>query len=88
MYDLKNNDLLAAKIRVTEEGEQRIALNLPIGMVRLALNADFDKTLLSASDSLKDLDFAEIVRLADEGRTGQIIGYETDDGQKVTVTVE
>ena len=87
MNDSRNNDLLAAKITVTSDGRERIRLNLPIGMVRLALQADFDRTLLSASDSLKDLDFSKIIELADEGKTGEVILYETEDHQKVSVTI-
>ncbi len=87
MNDTRNNDLLAAKITVSDQGRERIRLNLPIGMVRLALQADFDRTLLSASDSLKDLDFSKIIELADEGKTGEVISYETEDHQKVSVTI-
>lgn len=85
---MENIDLKAIKIRVTYNSRERIVLNLPVGVVRIAIRAGFGDTILGASDSLKDLSLTRIIEMIDEGQRGEIISYQTEKEETVTVRVE
>ena len=85
---MKNTDLLAIKINVITDGNTRINMNLPVGLVRIAIEAGFDQSILASSNSLSNLDLKNILEQIDEGKTGEFINEQISDNETLIVKVE
>lgn len=76
------------KVRVTDaDGKVKVKVNVPMALVNVGLkiSAAFDKDV---ADCLKDVDLNEIVKAVKEGAEGKIVDVESENGEKVEVTVE
>ena len=85
---MNDKELTTVRITVSDGFQERINLTLPAGLIRIADEAGFEQMILSASDSLKNLNFKDIITQVNEGTTGVIISYLTDENEMVTVEVK
>lgn len=88
--DSSNNRTKAKwlKVRVTDEtGKVKVKVNMPMALVSVGLKigAACDK---NAAEYLRGIDVDEIVKLVKEGAEGKIVDVESENGEKVEVTVE
>ncbi len=73
------------RIRVVERGKQRVNVNLPIELVRVA-------SRWIPTDLLKEkgheIDWEEVIRMVQEGAQGKLIEVMEDDGTLVEIIVQ
>ena len=70
------------RVRVVEEGKQRVNVNLPLGLVRVA-------SRWIPRDFLKDsIDWDDVVRAVEEGARGKLVELSDEDGSLVEVFVQ
>jgi hypothetical protein len=72
------------RVRVVENGEQRVNVNLPLGLVRVA-SRWIPRDLWKDYDSI---DWENIVKAVQQGARGKLIEVTDDDGTLVEVTVD
>lgn len=73
------------RIRVTENGEQKVNINVPITLAKLA--ARFIPEHAKEKMSQKDIDVDKLVSLIQTGAEGKIVDVH-DGGDHVEVTIE
>lgn len=70
------------RVRVVEEGKQRVNVSLPLGLVRIA-------SRWIPQDLLKDsIDWDNLVRAVEEGARGKLVELSDEDGSLVEVYVQ
>jgi len=92
----ENTDLVSnkkakwLKIRVYEgNNKSKVNVNIPISLVKFGLKIANKYGGPEASDSLKDLDFDEIMEAVKNGAQGKIVEvHDEEKGEKVEVYVE
>lgn len=84
-------DDLALHIRVLCDDGDKVCVNLPMPIIKIALEVGVDaipNVSESATPTIRQIDFGKIVELAERGVLGKIIDIESSDGDKVEVVVE
>ena len=84
-------DSLIMRIRILSAKGDKVQLNLPMSLVKMAMEIGLDITPQFAgegADTLKSLDLAKILALAEKGLIGRLIEIESADGNTVEVVVE
>lgn len=75
------------KMTVDSEGD-KMRINLPMALVKVFLNSGAEMPRVNGKDISKDIDFEQIVSLAEQGVIGEIMSVDTADGDVVRITVE
>lgn len=84
----KNIDQMMLKINVNSSDGDRVRVNLPIALVKIAYDIGMQIPEVSANNALKKLDLEKILELVDRGIIGKLVEVESADGDVVEVTVE
>lgn len=84
----KNIDQMMLKVNVNSVKGDRVRINLPIALVKIAYDIGMQIPEISANETLKKLDLEKIIALVDRGVIGKLIEVESSDGDVVEVTVE
>ena len=71
-----------------DSGGDKIRINLPMALVKVFLNSGAEMPRVNGKDISKDIDFEQIVSLAEQGLIGEIMSVDTSDGDVVRITVE
>jgi len=83
----RSADELMIRIRVNSSGGERVRVNVPLSLVRVLVESGSKANIVSGK-GMENIDFGEIIRLAERGLLGKIVEVETDDGDFVEVLVE
>lgn len=81
------NDMILRVIVNSKKGDN-VRVNLPLPLVRLALEAELSMPQMYGSEALKNIDLAGILAMVDHGVIGNIVEVESADGDTVRVFVE
>ena len=81
------NDMILRVIVNSKKGDN-VRVNLPLPLVRLALEAELSMPQMYGSEALKNIDLAGILAMVDHGVIGNIVEIESADGDTVRVFVE
>lgn len=84
----KDIDKMMLKVVVNSKKGDRVRVNLPIALVKIAYDIGMQLPEVSGNTALKDLDFEKIIALVDRGVIGKLVEVESADGDIVDVTVE
>lgn len=87
----KDLDDLALRIRVLSVDGDKVCVNLPMPIIKIALEIGADaipNVSGSVGQTIRQIDFGKIVELAECGVLGKIVDIESADGDKVEVVVE
>ena len=84
----KNPDDMILYIRVDSKESDRIRINLPIPLVKLAISMGIKLPQVSRNDILKNIDFEQILELVEKGLIGKLVEVESADGDTVEIAVE
>lgn len=83
------NDMIF-KIRILEADGSKANINLPVGFFKLGLNivegTDFNGKF--NSESMKNIDFDALIKMAEHGVLGKIIEVEETNGDRVSIYIE
>ena len=84
-------DTLIMRIKILSAQGDKVQLNLPMPLVKLAIEMGVDIAPQFAgenAETLKSLDLTKILVLAEKGLMGRLIEIESADGNTVEVVVE
>lgn len=83
----KNPEDMILYIRVDSKEGDRIRINLPIPLVKLAISMGIKLPQVSGNDILKNIDFEQILELVEKGLIGKLVEVESADGDTVEIEV-
>ncbi|MBR6052046.1 MAG: helix-turn-helix domain-containing protein [Clostridia bacterium] len=75
------------KMTVDSEGD-KMRINLPMALVKVFLNSGAEMPRVNGKDISKDVDFEQVVSLAEQGVIGEIMSIDTAEGDRVRIVVE
>ena len=84
----KNPDDMMLYIRVDSGRGDKVRINLPIPLVKLAISMGIKLPQVSGNDVLQNIDFEQIIDLVEKGLIGKLIEVESAEGDTVEITVE
>ena len=84
----KNPDDMMLYIRVDSGRGDKVRINLPIPLVKLAISMGIKLPQGSGNDVLQNIDFEQIIDLVEKGLIGKLIEVESAEGDTVEITVE
>ncbi len=79
---------LTLKIIVDSKDGDRVRINLPMELVKVALEIGLKIPQISNHLQLKSLDFEQIISMVENGAIGKLVEIESADGETVIVVVE
>lgn len=83
----KDFDRLVFKINVLSHDGDKVKVNLPMPLVKVALDLGVAPKV-DGKDVLKDIDLKKIMSLVEQGVIGKIVEIQTNDGDFVEIVVE
>lgn len=85
----QRNDLenLMLRILVNSCDGDKVRVNLPMKLVKTGIELGLDISQVS-NDSLKDVDFNQILSMVENGLMGKLVEVESADGDTVEIVVE
>lgn len=85
----KELEKLVFRIEVKSEDGDTVNVNLPLALVKVFVNAEDGKVnMLSGNKNLENIDFRELIALAEKGLMGELVSIDAADGSKVRVKIE
>ena len=83
-------DLSEMTLRVLIESNDgdTVKVNLPLLLIKSALEIGFDLSQVSSNPALKSIDLAQIMELVAQGVVGNLVEIESADGDTIRVFVE
>ena len=74
---------------VIDSGEgDKVRINLPLGLIQVAMDAGMELPQMSGNDALKNIDFKQILDLVKQGVMGNLLEVESAEGDLVRIFVE
>lgn len=88
----KSLDQLTLRVKVNSTRGDRVRVNLPMSLVKIALEVGVDIAPgisgIDGMDALKNVDLNKIIELVERGLIGKLVEVETAEGDIVEVVVE
>ena len=84
----KDIDKLMLRIVVESEEGDRVRVNLPMALVKVAIETGISMPQINGSEALKNIDFAQIFTLVENGAIGNLVEVDSADGDTVRIFVE
>ena len=69
-------------------GGDKVRVNLPMALVKVAIELGMEMPQVSGNNSLKNIDFKQIFDLVSHGAIGNLVEVESSDGDTVRIFVE
>ena len=76
------------RIIVNSNDGDKVRVNLPIPLIKLAIEMGIGMPQVSGNEALQNIDFNQILALVDKGLIGKLVEVESADGDVVEITVE
>ena len=86
--DKKNIKDMVLRIRIVSNDGSKICINLPIPVIVVAIKSGMGVPQINDNDSLKNIDFKEIINLVEQGVVGELMTVESSDGHQISIIVE
>lgn len=88
--DRKSLDQLTLRIRVSSNVGDKIKVNVPMSLVKIALELGMDiiPGVNPGMEGFKNFDLAKVMELAERGLIGRIAEVESADGSRVEIVVQ
>lgn len=84
----KSIEEMFLRIYVDSVGGDRVRVNLPLVLVKMAYDMGLDIPQMTSNPSLKNLDLKMIMAMIESGVIGKIVEVDSADGDHVQVIVE
>ncbi|WP_100486370.1 helix-turn-helix domain-containing protein [Sporolactobacillus pectinivorans] len=84
----KDFNKMLLKVSVDSEEGDIVRVNLPLGLVKVALEIGTQLPQISGNDALKNIDFQAILLMAENGVIGKIVEVKSANGDNVEVVIE
>lgn len=76
------------RIIVDSANGDKVRVNLPMALVKVAIELGMEMPQVSGNNSLKNIDFKQIFDLVSHGAIGNLVEVESADGDTVRIFVE
>ena len=76
------------RIIVDSADGDRVRVNLPMGLVQIALEMGMEMPQISGNDALKNIDLRKLMEMVSQGVVGNLIEVDSADGDTVRIFVE
>ena len=86
--DRKNINDMFLRVNVLSVAGDKVKVNLPLALVKMAIDMGVEIPQINGNDALKNLDLNMIVRMIESGVIGKLVEVESAEGDLVEVTVE
>lgn len=83
----KIEDLMLRIIVDSNDGD-KVRINLPMQLIKVGLETGMNISSMSDKGSLKDIDFNQILSMAENGLLGKLVEVDSSDGDHVQIVVE
>lgn len=86
----KRKDISEMMLRIAVDSHDgdKVRVNLPMALVKVAIEMGMEMPQVSGSKALKSIDFKQIFELVSHGAIGNLIEVESADGDTVRIFVE
>ena len=84
----KNLDDMFFRVYINSAQGDKVKVNLPMALVRVALEMGIEMPQVSGNEALKNLDFTKLVEMVERGVIGKLVEIESANGDIVEVVVE
>ncbi len=84
----KNMNDMLLRIMVDSSDGDKVRVNVPAELLKVAVEMNIDLPQLSGNDTLKNIDFRKIIELISNGVVGTLVEVESADGDSVRIVVE
>ena len=84
----KDINKLMLRIVVDSEEGGRVRVNLPMALVKVAIETGISMPQINGSEALKNIAFAQIFTLVENGAIGNLVEVDSADGDTVRIFVE
>lgn len=84
----KNPDDMVLRIRVNSSDGDKVRVNLPVPLIKVALEMGMKMPQISGNEVLGNIDLSQIMALIDRGLFGKLVEVESGDGDTVEIVVE
>lgn len=83
-------DIKDMMLRITVDSSQgdRVRVNLPMGLVQVAIETGMEMPQISGSETLKSIDLKQILEMVNRGAVGNLIEVDSAEGDTVRIFVE
>jgi transcriptional regulator with XRE-family HTH domain len=81
-------DDLMFRIYVNSAEGDKVKVNLPIPLVKMALEMGMKMPQVSGNEALKGIDFGQLLTMVDKGLIGKLVEVESAEGDTVEIVVE
>ena len=79
---------LTLKVIVDSKDGDKVRINLPMQLVKVAFEIGSKIPQIAGSEQLNQIDFDQIIAMAESGVIGQLVEVESADGETVHIVVE
>ena len=76
------------RIVVDSSDGDKVRVNLPMGLVQVALETGMEMPQITGNDTLKNIDLGKIMEMVSHGAVGNLIEVDSADGDTVRIFVE
>ena len=84
----KDKNKLLFKISIKSADGDEININLPLSVIKVLVENNSNTNIISGNESLKNIDFASLLSLAEQGVIGEIVNISSADGDIIKIVVE
>lgn len=84
----KDKNKLLFKISIKSADGDEISINLPLLVIKVLVENNSNTNIISGNESLKNIDFASLLYLAEQGVIGEIVNIKSADGDIIKIVVE
>ena len=84
----KKADSTILRIVVDSSAGDRVRVNLPMQLVKIGLEIGMTLSDVTGNETFKNIDIAQVVRLAEQGLVGRLVELDSADGDHVEIFVE
>lgn len=84
----KPMEQMTLHIYVLSSDGDKVKINLPMGLVKVAIETGMEMPNMGGNESLKEIDFEQIYAMVESGLIGKIVEIESSDGDTVEIVVD
>lgn len=84
----KGIDDLILKVIINSADGDKVRINLPMPLIKMAIEMGMKLPQVSGNDALKGIDVEQVLVLAEKGVIGKLLEIQSADGDTVEVVVE
>ncbi len=84
----KDISQLIFKINVDSNEGDKVRINLPVSIIKIALEGGMNLPNINGNEALKNIDWNQLFSLIDQGVIGKLVEVESAEGDIVSIVVE